>query len=125
MKTSTILPFFKWRTNGTTRKLIVTNSPRLYSVAGTAYPKERTTVEETTTEPSNFTYPICVTVKNTADANSTAASNSTGNSTGIDTTLSDQTGATAADAATTAGGGGDGGDGGDAPTTVAPDPPAE
>lgn len=34
MKTSTILPFFKWRTNGTTKTVPKTQSARLYDIVG-------------------------------------------------------------------------------------------
>ncbi|KAJ8726381.1 hypothetical protein PYW07_001079 [Mythimna separata] len=47
LKTTTILPFFKWRTNGTTKTLPRTQSPSLYHIAGTISPP---TVETTTTE---------------------------------------------------------------------------
>ncbi|CAG4944766.1 unnamed protein product [Colias eurytheme] len=40
MKTSTILPFFMWRTNGTTRKIPKTYEPQLYQVVGTLFPPE-------------------------------------------------------------------------------------
>ncbi|CAF4759338.1 unnamed protein product [Pieris macdunnoughi] len=40
MKTSTFLPFFMWRTNGTTRKVPKTNAPKLYQVVGTLFPPE-------------------------------------------------------------------------------------
>lgn len=48
MKTSTVLPFFKWRTNGTTRSLPKTRSPRLYHIVGTlSLPSKIDSVETT------------------------------------------------------------------------------
>ncbi|KAL4708085.1 hypothetical protein ACJJTC_009864 [Scirpophaga incertulas] len=38
MKTTTPVPFFMWRTNGTTRKLPFTDNPRLYNIVGTLSP---------------------------------------------------------------------------------------
>nr|XP_021184072.2 uncharacterized protein LOC110371933 [Helicoverpa armigera] len=38
LKTTTILPFFKWRTNGTTKTWAKTHSPSLYHVVGTLSP---------------------------------------------------------------------------------------
>lgn len=37
MKTSTILPYFKWRTNGTTRFLPKLQTPKLYEIVGTLF----------------------------------------------------------------------------------------
>ncbi|KAG6452505.1 uncharacterized protein LOC115445057 [Manduca sexta] len=50
MKTSTILPFFKWRTNGTTRKRPRTYSPKLYHVVGSLSPPTTPGVDEETTD---------------------------------------------------------------------------
>uniref|UniRef100_A0A2A4JZA2 Uncharacterized protein n=1 Tax=Heliothis virescens TaxID=7102 RepID=A0A2A4JZA2_HELVI len=38
LKTTTILPFFKWRTNGTTKTWARTHSPNLYHLVGTLSP---------------------------------------------------------------------------------------
>lgn len=46
MKTTTILPFFKWRTNGTKKAVPSTKSAGQYDVAGTLSPLP---VKETTT----------------------------------------------------------------------------
>lgn len=49
LKTSTILPFFQWKTNGTTKKIPKTFSPRLYDVVGTLSPASITNSTEVTT----------------------------------------------------------------------------
>lgn len=117
LKTTTELPYFIWRTNGTTRKIPQTFSPQLYHIVGTisATPITRRRVTDSTDG-------------TTVDSNETEGNDTEGNST-----------EKVPDDATTDGGGGGGGgdDGGDAtkggddnPTTggggddPAPDPPA-
>lgn len=81
VKTSTILPFFRWRTNGTTRKVPKTHSPKLYDIVGTLSPA--TIRDEKLITPVNDTMIPCnctsgITSKNgTADAVLTTISNST------------------------------------------------
>ncbi|CAK1549935.1 unnamed protein product [Leptosia nina] len=57
MKTSTFLPFFMWRTNGTTRRIPKTLPPKLYQVVGTLFPPVPllSGEEETTTVGANIT----------------------------------------------------------------------
>ncbi|KAH9632737.1 hypothetical protein HF086_013109 [Spodoptera exigua] len=54
LKTTTVLPFFKWRTNGTTRKWGRTSSPSLYNIAGTLSPRTYPDYEDII---NNFTSP--------------------------------------------------------------------
>lgn len=49
MKTSTELPYFKWRTNGTTMQLPKTFSPKLYHVVGTLSPPTIIDITENST----------------------------------------------------------------------------
>lgn len=51
-KSAQSLPYFKWRTTGTTRKVPLTKSPELWSIVGTLYPPER----KTTTPAPDPTY---------------------------------------------------------------------
>ncbi|KAI8427913.1 hypothetical protein MSG28_002255 [Choristoneura fumiferana] len=85
MKTSTILPFFRWKTNGTTKKVPKTHSPRLYDIVGTLSPFPTKTEIPTTV----FTCPTLPTAQS-ADVtpNSTSDSNSTSISTGNGTDVS-------------------------------------
>lgn len=58
LKTSTILPFFKWGTNGTTRKRPRTYDPKLYHIIGTLSPATYEPLEDTTiTEVVKITFP--------------------------------------------------------------------
>ncbi|CAK1603108.1 unnamed protein product [Parnassius mnemosyne] len=61
MKTSTVLPYFKWRTNGTTKTVPKTQSPRLYDVVGKYTETETETQTETNVSDAdvvvNFTCP--------------------------------------------------------------------
>lgn len=86
-KTSTILPFAKWRTNGTTRKEPSTFRPSLYHVVGTLSPAIYSTESnvanssnmENTTDPCGW----ADSANSTDSGNSTVSGNSTisGNST--------------------------------------------
>lgn len=54
LKTTTLLPFFKWRSNGTTKTWAKTSSPQLYHIIGTlspaTYPDYTDIVNETTVD---------------------------------------------------------------------------
>ncbi|XP_075991616.1 uncharacterized protein LOC142986791 isoform X2 [Anticarsia gemmatalis] len=91
LKTTTILPFFKWRTNGTTRKRPETYSVPLYHIVGTLSPA--TEEEEETTETTAATNQ-CNNYKPDNDT-ATSGTGATG-----DTTTENSTGG-AADPATT------------------------
>lgn len=94
IKTSTFLPFFKYRTNGTTRRQPKTFSPRLYHVVGpysppsffdTSESAENDTITKTTdiaqTEAESATG-----VTNTGSGNTTEINNGTGETVATDTT---------------------------------------
>ncbi|CAG9566876.1 unnamed protein product [Danaus chrysippus] len=90
MKTSTILPFFKWRTNGTTKVLPKTASPGLYHVVGTLSPPPGSSEEISTTTDDTETDSVETTelpssVATTVVENVSDAGNSTGNLTGTTT----------------------------------------
>lgn len=55
LKTTTELPFFVWRTNGTTRQTPATYSPSLYHIVGTLSPPTAATTEENITTTINIT----------------------------------------------------------------------
>ncbi|CAG5022151.1 unnamed protein product [Parnassius apollo] len=57
LKTTTILPFFKWRTNGTTKTVPKTQSPRLYDVVGKYTETETQTETKVSDVNVNFTCP--------------------------------------------------------------------
>lgn len=87
MKTSTILPFFKWQTNGTTKVLPKTASPGLYHIVGTLSPPPgdseeiSTTINDTESE-TIITTELPSSVQTTVVENVTDGGNSTGNLTG-------------------------------------------
>ncbi|CAG9784394.1 unnamed protein product [Diatraea saccharalis] len=79
MKTTTVVPFFMWRTNGTTRKLPKTFSPQLYHVVGTLSPATYSGEDtEDFTEVANVTEDRCARFNVTDAGNTTVAE---GNST--------------------------------------------
>lgn len=87
MKTSTILPFFRWKTNGTTKKVPKTHSPRLYDIVGTLSPFPKKTEQPTTvfTCPTLPTgQPADFTSNSTLDSNSTSVSTGNGTKTSSD-----------------------------------------
>lgn len=87
-RTTTELPFYVWRTNGTTRKLPRTFRPQLYHIVGTLSPKP---IHKTTTEVNNDTTEITgtegnATDKTNVDSNATTeegTTNSNGDETGV------------------------------------------
>ncbi|KAJ8729408.1 hypothetical protein PYW08_000989 [Mythimna loreyi] len=125
IKTTTILPFFKWRTNGTTKTLPSTQSPGLYHIAGTISPPTPETTTVPTTTPAAVV--TCEPSKNNDLGNTTAIddgpnSNNSETTTSISGTESgDGTNKPDDDAgkASDAPGGGD-----DAPTEPSPEEPA-
>ncbi|XP_022821094.1 uncharacterized protein LOC111352710 [Spodoptera litura] len=85
LKTTTILPFFKWRTNGTTRAWVKTSSPSLYHIYGTLSPATYSTTENLTTlaettEPSATPNP-CETPKSGNDTSDSGVTSNPGNDT--------------------------------------------
>ncbi|RVE42570.1 hypothetical protein evm_012783 [Chilo suppressalis] len=86
MKTTTPVPYFKWRTNGTTRKLPKTYSPQLYHIVGTLSPATTKQTPNVTTPPvtnidgDTHTENGCVTTEEITTPNS--------GSTDVDTTTS-------------------------------------
>lgn len=85
LKTTTELPFFVWRTNGTTRKIPKTFSPQLYHVVGTisATPIPKTTTVEAE-DTDGYTGYTCNNVdgNGSADTNDSSGSNATTNGDG-------------------------------------------
>lgn len=49
IKTTTVVPYFKWRTNGTPKAMPKTFSPPLYHIVGTLSPPPGSMIENTTT----------------------------------------------------------------------------
>lgn len=89
LKTTTILPAFVWRTNGTTKQLPATYSPKLYAIVGTMSPPPIETSEYDTT--------VDTTSATGGDVNNTdVTSDSTDNVTGGSATGTDTAGTAAA-----------------------------
>lgn len=82
LKTTTILPFFKWRTNGTIQRVHKTVSVGLFNIVGTLSPQPTIETDETTKSPNieyiyvNCTYPTDVVLNTTqtydSDTNTTS-----------------------------------------------------
>lgn len=81
-KTTTELPFYVWRTNGTTRKIPQTFRPQLYHIVGTLSPKR---VHKITTEATNDT------TETSTEGNGTDKTNTDNNGTTEGTTDKDKT----------------------------------
>lgn len=95
MQTTTILPFFKWRTNGTTRAVPKTRSVKIYEIVGTISPPPETDTEPTNAT-TNFTCPTFDFTGNTTSPvnstdNSTIESLDENNSTNVTNSFDDKT----------------------------------
>ncbi|KAJ2953652.1 hypothetical protein O0L34_g1264 [Tuta absoluta] len=78
LKTTTILPFFKWRTNGTTKTLGTTRRPRIFEIYGPMFHSLETTIKVEKNESENITCPPWPSI----DANATSKNNSNATSDG-------------------------------------------
>lgn len=92
MKTTTVVPYFKWRTNGTPKAMPKTFSPRLYHIVGTLSSPSSSMTDKLTTSTVKTDQPVTdettinqnetvvnktdtsITIKSTADITKTTIS---------------------------------------------------